>query len=160
MGRSAQAVQILEEAVKPQNLDVSAIPSIYPRTLLAEAYNLEGQIERAIKTAEEALSNSRRTGLQGFGAWAFFVMAKIQSNCGTELMERAVESYHQAMDQAKELSMRPLLAHCHLGLGQLFRATGRIKEAQTPIQAAVDLYRSMGMNFWLPQAEAALGQIK
>jgi tetratricopeptide (TPR) repeat protein len=160
MGRVGQALQILEEAVRPQNLDVSVVPPIYPKIVLAEAYALEGQIERAIETVEEALSTSRRTGEQGFGAWALFVRAKIHSNYGAELMERAVESYRQAINQAKELQMRPLLAHCHLGLGQLFLAEGRKEEARTEIQAAVDLYRSMGMSFWLPQAEAALGQIK
>jgi len=55
--------------------------------------------------------------------------------------------------------MRPLVAHCHHGLGQLYLGNGHIEEARTEIEAAVDLYRSMDMSFWLPQAETALAEI-
>jgi hypothetical protein len=52
--------------------------------------------------------------------------------------------------------MRPLQAHCHHGLGTLYRQTGRGEEARAALTAAIDLYRTMEMTFWLPQAEAAL----
>jgi tetratricopeptide (TPR) repeat protein len=159
MGRPDLALPILDEAVKPQNLNVSAVSSIYPITELAEAYRLDGQIERATERAEEALAIFRRTGERGFGAWALYTMAKIQASQGTGQMEQAIHSYHQAIDQAAELKMRPLLAHCHLGLGQLYLGNGRIEEARAEIEAAVDLYRSMDMGFWLPHAEAALAEI-
>ena len=52
--------------------------------------------------------------------------------------------------------MRPLLAHCHLGLGKLYVTVGRRDEARADLSTAVDLYRAMEMMFWLPQAEQAL----
>jgi hypothetical protein len=55
--------------------------------------------------------------------------------------------------------MRPLQAHCHLGLGTLYAAIGQRKQAHTELSAAIDLYRAMDMTFWLPQAEAALAQV-
>ena len=55
--------------------------------------------------------------------------------------------------------MRPLQAHCHLGLGTLYVRTDRPEPARAALTAAIELYRSMGMTFWLPQAEAALAQI-
>jgi len=54
--------------------------------------------------------------------------------------------------------MRPLQAHCHLGLGTFYARTGQREQAQTELSAATDLYRAMAMLFWLPQAEAALTQ--
>ena len=54
--------------------------------------------------------------------------------------------------------MRPLQAHCHLGLGTLYRQMGRGEEARAALAAAIALYRSMDMTFWLPQAEAELAQ--
>jgi hypothetical protein len=54
--------------------------------------------------------------------------------------------------------MRPLLAHCHLGLGKLYAKIGRRAAARTDLSAAIELYRAMEMTFWLPQAEAALVQ--
>jgi hypothetical protein len=61
---------------------------------------------------------------------------------------------------AKELGMRPLLAHCHLGLGTLYDEIGRRELAHAELSAAIELYRAMEMTFWLPQAETALGQVE
>ena len=33
-------------------------------------------------------------------------------------------------------------------------------ECAAPLSAAIALYRAMDMTFWLPQAEAALAQVK
>jgi hypothetical protein len=55
--------------------------------------------------------------------------------------------------------MRPLVAHCHLGLGRLYGQTGRAAQARAALTTAIDLYRAMDMPFWLPQAEAALAQV-
>ena len=62
--------------------------------------------------------------------------------------------YRQALALADELGIRPLVAHCHLGLGRLRGQTGRGEEARSALTTAIALYRSMDMTFWLPQAEA------
>jgi hypothetical protein len=54
--------------------------------------------------------------------------------------------------------MRPLQAHCYLGLGTLYAVTGQRELARTALGAAIALYRAMEMTFWLPQAEATLAQ--
>jgi Tetratricopeptide repeat len=40
-------------------------------------------------------------------------------------IEPAEAYYQQALALAEELGMRPLQAHCHHGLGTLYRQTGR-----------------------------------
>ena len=52
--------------------------------------------------------------------------------------------------------MRPLVAHCHLGLATLCRRTGDPAKADEHLTAASAMYREMGMTFWLEKAEAAL----
>ena len=64
-----------------------------------------------------------------------------------------------ALALADGLDMRPLMAHCHLGLGRLYLKTAQREQAHTALSTAVALYRSMDMHFWLPQAEAALAQV-
>ena len=54
---------------------------------------------------------------------------------------------------AEELGMRPLQAHCHLGLGTLYLKTDRPEQVRAELTTAIDLYRAMDMTFWLPQAE-------
>ena len=75
-------------------------------------------------------------------------------------VEQAEAHYRQALALADELGMRPLLAHCHLGLGTLYAKIGRREQARAALSTAIELYRAMDMTFWLPQAEAALAQVE
>jgi tetratricopeptide (TPR) repeat protein len=71
----------------------------------------------------------------------------------------AETAYQQAMALAEELGMRPLLAHCHRGLGMLYVGTGQQEQARAELSTALALYRAMEMSFWLPQTEVALAHI-
>jgi hypothetical protein len=53
--------------------------------------------------------------------------------------------------------MRPLAAHCHLGLSKLFQRMGDRAKSAEQLTTAVTMYREMGMGFWLEKAEAELG---
>jgi hypothetical protein len=61
---------------------------------------------------------------------------------------------------ADDLGMRPLIAHCHLGLGKLHRRTGKREQAREHLGTAATMYREMGMNFWLEKADAELGGVE
>jgi hypothetical protein len=65
----------------------------------------------------------------------------------------AHERFHEALALAGALEMRPLEARCHLGLAALHHAEGRRDEASTAREHAIEMLRSMGMEFWLTQAE-------
>jgi hypothetical protein len=56
---------------------------------------------------------------------------------------------------AEELGMRPLVAHCHRGLGTLYTTTGQWEQACTALSTAIEMYQSMDMTFWLPEATLA-----
>jgi CubicO group peptidase (beta-lactamase class C family) len=58
--------------------------------------------------------------------------------------ERAEAHYRQALALAESAAMRPLVAHCHLGLGRVFRRNGKEEQAQEHLSAAT-MYREMGM---------------
>ena len=60
------------------------------------------------------------------------------------------------MALAGELGMRPLVAHCHLGLGKPYRRTDDRPRAQEHLTTAATMYREMDMGFWLEKAEAEL----
>ena len=71
--------------------------------------------------------------------------------------EAARSKYAEALALATELGMRPLVAHCHLGLGKLSRRTGQREQAQEHLITATTMYREMGMTYWLEKAEAEMG---
>jgi len=57
---------------------------------------------------------------------------------------------------AEPHGMRPLIAHCHLGLGKLYRRTGKLEQAREHLTTAATMYREMGMTYWLEKAETEL----
>lgn len=56
--------------------------------------------------------------------------------------------------------MRPLIAHCHLGLGKLYRRASKDNQAQGHLATATTMYREMGMTYWLEQAEAEMSELR
>ena len=67
--------------------------------------------------------------------------------------------YRKALALAEPRGMRPLVAHCHLGLGKLYRRTGKREQAQEHLTTATTMYREMDMTFWLEQAEAEMKEL-
>jgi hypothetical protein len=74
--------------------------------------------------------------------------------------EDAEGYYREALTLAGERGMRPLVAHCHLGLGKLYRRTGKREQAQEHLTTATTMYREMDMRFWLEQAEAEMKELE
>jgi hypothetical protein len=110
--------------------------------------------------AGQALELSRTFTERGHQVWALRLLGEIAAHRDPPAVEQAEVSYQQAVALAEALGMRPLLAHCHLGLGMLYARLGRQGQACTALSAAIELYRAMDMTFWLPQAEAALASLR
>jgi len=71
-------------------------------------------------------------------------------------VETAEQHYGQGLALAAELGMRPLVAHCHLGLGKLYQRTDKREQAREHLATATAMYRDMGMTYWLEKAEAEM----
>jgi hypothetical protein len=55
--------------------------------------------------------------------------------------------------------MRPVVAHCHLGLGKLYRRDRKRQPAQNELESATMMYREMDMRLWLEQAETEMKEL-
>ena len=116
---------------------------------------LAGRLEEAQALAERALALARAHQERGHQAYALRLLGEIAAR--REPLESALAEahYRQALALSEELGMRPLQAHCHLGLGNISLKSGRPDEARAELSAAIALYRTMQMTFWLPEAERA-----
>jgi hypothetical protein len=65
----------------------------------------------------------------------------------------------EALALADELGMRPLVAHCHLGLGKLYHRTDKREQAGEHLATATTMYREMGMTYWLEKVEAEMRRL-
>jgi tetratricopeptide (TPR) repeat protein len=125
---------------------------------VSEVYLRAGHLADAHTLAVQALALTREHKERGTEAWTLRLLGDIAMHREPPKAEEAENDYQQALALADELGMRPLQAHCHLGLGTLYATTGQGKQACAALSAAIALYRAMDMTFWLPQAEAALAQ--
>jgi class 3 adenylate cyclase/tetratricopeptide (TPR) repeat protein len=125
---------------------------------LSEAYLLAGRPDDAGRLAEQAVEFGITHSEAGHQARALRMVAECAVHREPPDVERAGARYREALVLAEELGMRPLQAHCHLGLGKLYRRSGRLDEARAELSTAVAMLREMGMAFWLPEAERELAQ--
>ena len=151
-GRIDDAQPVLEFALK--EAATTGLRWTYARqhAHVAEAYLLAGRRDEAAPLATIALEAARVQKQRGQEAQALWLSAEIAGSAFES--ERAEADYQHAMALASEIGMRPLVAHCHLGLAKLCRRAGKRQEAQEHLSAATTMYREMDMRLWLEQAEA------
>ena len=155
-GRVAEALPLIAQVVEQAGATTQGNTPL----LKGEGYFLAGHLEEARPLAERALALSRTHKARGTEAWSLRLLGEIALQGHPSHVEQAELSYRQALTLADELGMRPLQAHCHLGLGTLYDATGQRQQARSALTTAREMYTSMAMMFWLPQTEAALAQVE
>jgi hypothetical protein len=153
----AQGLELLQSTV----LQIDATPGftwLRTRRLaqLGEASLLAGAVDAAIGCAAEALALSRQRRERGFEAWALRLHGEIALHGDVAGADFGVEAYVKAIALAEELGLRPLVAHCHLGLGKARGRTGKGQESREHLTTATTMYREMDMQFWREKAEAEM----
>jgi len=159
-GRVADAVPLLMQAMEQSTAQEVVSYQALCSLPLGEAQLLAGRLEEAHALGEQALALAREHQERGHQAYALRLLGEIAARRDPREVDQAETHYQQALALAEELGMRPLVAHCHLGLGKLYATIGRRAEARVELDTAIKLYRAMEMTLWLPEAEAALAQVK
>ena len=118
---------------------------------LGRACLLLGRLDEARRLGDRAVESSR--GHQGFAAHAQHLLGDIATHPDRFDAESGEAYYRNALALAEPRGMRPLVAHCHLGLGTLYRRTGTHEQGQEHLTTATTMYREMDMRFWLTSAE-------
>jgi tetratricopeptide (TPR) repeat protein len=154
-GRTTEGISLLKEGVR--GIERMSFGCTLPQSLvwLGEVNVLAARFDDALALGERALALAGERGQRGAEAWARRLLGEIARHRDPPDAGTAEAHYHQAMALADELGMRPVTAHCHLGLGKLHRACGR-PTAEDHLTRAATMYREMGMGSWLERAEAAL----
>jgi tetratricopeptide (TPR) repeat protein len=147
-GRLPEALALLTEAVERAPSEALTIRH------LGEAHLLAGRRDEAVRLALRALEVSR-WGARGGEAWTLHLLGVIAASALPAEEATTEARFHEAAELAGTLGMRPLTAHCHLGLGKLYRRTGDGAKAEEHLATAKAMYREMDMGFYLAQADAA-----
>jgi tetratricopeptide (TPR) repeat protein len=153
-GETVEAFALLEQAAE-QAASIRFV-TILPDILraLGEAYLLAGRLPEARHTAERMLELTRAAGQRHGETNALRILGEIHAGTNPAEASQAEASYREALAIAEQIGTRPLAAHCHLGLGKLYRRGGKQQEAQEHLTTAATMYHEMGMQFWLKRVEA------
>jgi tetratricopeptide (TPR) repeat protein len=159
VGRGTDAVPLLTQAIEQTTATEMAGFQALCCLPLGEAQMLAGRLEEAYALTERALALAREHQERGHQAYALRLLGEIAAHLEPPEVEPVEIHYRQALALAEELGMRPLQAHCHLGLGTLYATVGQRAQAHVALTTALEMYRAMDMPFWLRRAEAALTQV-
>ncbi len=156
-GRRSEAIALLENAVA----QATAMRVMFYHALsvvgLGQAYRLDGRLSDAKTQAEHAISLSQTQKDDGNAAWAYHLLGETLAQDTETGIEPAETAFQQALSRAEARGMRPLQAHCHLGLGILYSDRDHAEQssrAQAELATATTLYRTLDMPSWLSFAES------
>jgi tetratricopeptide (TPR) repeat protein len=158
-GRLVEGRALLEEAISACLRTGGVAGLAYRFAWLSEVCRLAGCNEEAWQHGHRALDLAQRQKGPAHEALALHQLGVVQAHAAPPDAAQTEAHYQQALALAEELGMRPLQAHCHLGLGMLYAKSDWPEQARSELSAAVALYRTMEMTFWLPQAEGTLAQV-
>ena len=148
-GRLPEAIRLLEQAVStPWKVDVALWAA-----WLSEAHLVAGRRAASASLASRALGLARAHGERGNEAYVLRLQGAIAAS-GQESAAEAADLFRRSLALADELGMRPLAAHCHFGLGMLYRQHRAGDLAEPHLATATATYEALGMVRWRERAEA------
>jgi class 3 adenylate cyclase/tetratricopeptide (TPR) repeat protein len=157
-GRVPEGLSLLHQALEGmESMGRGAYHSLI-LLQLGEGCVLAGRFPEALASVERALRLTRERGERGYEALALRLLGEISSHGDAGEVETVAGRYESALALADALGIRPLVAHCHFGLGKLYRRTGDHQQAQEHLTTATTMYCEMEMRFWLKKAEAEMSR--
>jgi tetratricopeptide (TPR) repeat protein len=153
-GRTAEAVPLLDRMLERVVAGARFLNVALVLAELSEALILADRADDASPLVGRLLEMSRTHPARGYHAHARRLQGELARRRDPLEIDQAATHYLEALALAEPSGMRPLVAHCHLGLGKLYRRLGQGEETEQHLRTAMTMYREMGMQFWLGQAEA------
>ncbi len=155
-GRVDEGLAMLERAI-----EIYEATRAWPFRTLFTAHRggaclLAGRRDDALALGRAALTLARDHHERGHEAWALRFLGEVASQDDARDGEIAEGHYREALALATELGMRPLVAHCHLGLGLLCRQVGVRATTRQHLNTAAAMFRDLDMGTWRARAEAML----
>ena len=125
----------------------------------AETCWLAGQFDDARAQAEQGLGQVRETGERGSTVRALRLLGDVSARGDRPDTGRSEQYFRQALAIGDEIGMRPQTARCHLGLGALYGAIGRPRDAEAHLATALAMFTDMAMSHWAEKAQRALSAL-
>ncbi len=159
LGRHDEGLRLLESGVAlSETLGIRAYLALWT-VHLGEGLLLAGFVDRARAAGEAGLELAIAHRERGHQAWALRLLGEVAERQEATDLPRAETYYVQALEIARDLGMRPLMALCHLALGLFHRRLRNRPRAEENLARATELFGEMGSCHWPRQAQEALREL-
>jgi tetratricopeptide (TPR) repeat protein len=155
--RTAEAFAVLDTGLQESRALRLHLSEAWNRLRRAEVLLACGRFEEAAEEGHNAMESSRGFRLSGLAAETLLLLGNLRAAADPPAVLDAERSYSEALALGAEIGLRPLVAHCHFGLGKLYGRTNKLDRAREHLATATTMYREMDMPFWLGRAEAEGG---
>jgi len=152
MTEAANQIQLGEQVIERFATTGIVAHLAWSYHVLGRASLVLGRVDEAGRLAARAIDFSPRH--PGFTAHAQHLLGDIAAHPARMDAEKGEAHYRESLALAEPRGMRPLVAHCHLGLGALYRRIGKRGQARERFAVATAMYREMEMGFWLEKTRS------
>ena len=151
--RTAEAIPLLRK-VTDQAASMKLVSDLIWSDSAWGALALNRANGDAAQLGSHALDLARKHKQRGHEVYALRLLGEVAARRDPADVQEAEAHFPGA--NWPRLGMRPLVAHCHLGLGKLYLHTGSARAGARAPPTATTMYREMEMQFYLEQAETEL----
>jgi tetratricopeptide (TPR) repeat protein len=159
MGHVPEGLRLLEDGVAlSRELGIRAYLAAW-LVNLAEGFLADGQHQKALDTARQALDMAREHGERGHEAQALQVLGDIAARGVPSDPGEARGRYEEALRLAADLGLRPLVASCLLSLGALESRLGDVEAAAQRRSQAQRAFDELDMRSGREQPEKEVTEL-
>jgi len=144
-GRTQDALRVIDDGGRLAASIGDPVEGRWRAGALSETYLHAGQAKEALPLARRNVEQRRSLKTRGYEAWALWLLGEVAAAQDPLDAPETESSYRAALLIAGDLGMRPLTAHCRLGLGRLLGHLGQPDRALVELNHAQDLFRALDM---------------
>jgi len=123
-------------------------------------YLLASRASDSLATARRALTLARERGERLHEAHTLWLVGEAFAQASSPNELSSERSYREALTLATELNMRPLAAHCHLGLGKLHGRTGDCVKGEEHLNTAMMMVPRDGYALLAAASRSGAGSVR
>ncbi len=127
--------------------------------LCSAAYLEMGDLDEARTRAALALKLSQASNEKQWQGLSRIWLGRVLAKMNAAQIKEAEQHVLQGIILLEQLGLRSLYGYGFLWLGEVYAELGRGEEALTNLKKAENIFRDMGMDYWLAKAQEALAKL-
>jgi tetratricopeptide (TPR) repeat protein len=118
-----------------------------------------GDLKNAQPFAEEALKLSQKNHETWVEEFVWILLGRIFGKARKSQDDKAQDCILQGIKILNELKLKPLYSQGYLFLGEIYADTGQPEKALQNLRKAEDMFREMGMDYYLAKTQEVLERL-